>query len=143
MKGICFVEEMFNAVVDGEKTQTRRISKSDKPRYKKGDIIYLKEPYFFNPETGNCYYKYKSDDTKYPFANKLFMPESMARYYIKITDVKRERLQDITSEDCAKEGIPCGNIGMYAALIDKINGKGTWGRNPEVWVYDFELCIEK
>ena len=82
---------------------------------------------------------------------------------IRITAVRVERLQDITDEDCLKEGIfqdegdnmfPPevfydyeGNSDdgfdypreAYAALIDKISGKGTWDSNPYVFVYDFEL----
>ena len=99
------------------------------------------------------------------------MPESAARYFIEITAVRAERLQDISDEDCMKEGIEvvhraghagennpsglCFDISQkwdyqyscsesapwkaYAALINKINGKGTWEKNPWVWVYDFEL----
>lgn len=99
--------------------------------------------------------------------NKLFMPEKYARYFIEITAVRAERLQDITEEDCIKEGIeyspeavPIGypfgavfpyNNGFhnyttakeaYAALINNISGKGTWERNPFVWVYDFRLIQE-
>ena len=101
------------------------------------------------------------------WSNKLFMPESAARHFIEITAVRAERLQDISEGDCVKEGIeyspeavPIGypfgiqfpyNNGFhnyttakdaYAALIDKINGKGTWEKNSFVWVYDFRL-IEK
>lgn len=98
--------------------------------------------------------------------NKLFMPEWAARYFIEITAVRAERLQDISEEDCVKEGIwyapiqvlswkeeltPMWANGLnrhqtpqkaYAVLIDKISGKGTWEKNPFVWVYDFRL-IEK
>ena len=91
-------------------------------------------------------------NTKMPFAQ------------IKITNIRVERLQDISDEDCLAEGIIehiaeiipnyppytqycCGISEVYcdtprqafAALIDKINGKGTWESNPYVWVYDFEL----
>ncbi|OJV17950.1 MAG: hypothetical protein BGO30_08380 [Bacteroidetes bacterium 41-46] len=95
--------------------------------------------------------------------NKLFMPEWAARYFIEVTAVRAERLQDISEKDCIKEGIdridfPAIHFGIeegeyfhwlgntpqeaYAALINKINGKGTWEKNPFVWVYDFKL-IEK
>lgn len=93
--------------------------------------------------------------------NKLFMPAYAARHFIKITGVRAERLQDISQGDCIKEGI-FQHIShakvywkngfdklmynspreAYSALIDKINGKGTWDSNPFVWVYDYEL-IEK
>lgn len=80
---------------------------------------------------------------------------------IQITRVSIERLQDISEEDCLKEGIwRDDNVGLegvtywyhglanssfrtakeaYAALIDKISGKYTWESNPWVFVYDFEL----
>ena len=82
--------------------------------------------------------------------------------HIRITDVKAERLQDISDEDCMKEGIfkwgdpfhedrveDFGFIGAtkhyltpkeaFATLIDKVSGKGTWERNPWVFAYTFKL----
>lgn len=147
-------------------------------KYKVGDIIYLKEPYYIDVEGQYTtppliYYKYSEKDMAFlnktgllnsiKWKNKLFMPESAARYFIKITGVRAERLQDITNEDCIKEGIiPISTkneplvyqwreqIGprsawclnpksAYLALIDSINGKGTWDTNPWVWVYDYVL----
>ena len=97
--------------------------------------------------------------------NKMFTNTKMPFAQIKITNIRVERLQDISDEDCMKEGIYedgddssglyvvpfydfWGNKGdgfdnpkeAFAALIDKINGKGTWDSNPYVWVYDFDLC---
>lgn len=141
------------------------------PKYKVGEKVYLKEPYV-KASSGRIFRKYdKSDcsylrflgenpDAKGAWNNKLFMPESAARYFIEITAVRAERLQDISDKDCLKEGIgwsdfPAIHFGIkegeyfhwlgdtpqkaYAALIDKINGKGTWEKNPFVWVYDFTL----
>jgi len=177
MKGIIFSEPMFNAVIDGRKTQTRRIMtpqpKSDliakyhcNPRYKAGEIVYLKEPYLPIMRT---IYKYDGGDydPKLKWKNKLFMMERYARYFIEITAVRCERLQDISDDDCLKEGIEELNAGeiipnyqdyiqysngdeynydtpqkAYAALINKIYGKGTWESNPYVWVYDFKLTIK-
>lgn len=103
--------------------------------------------------------------SKSGYANKLFMPEWAARHYIDMLAIHPERLQDISDEDCFKEGIfldrsdnPWSglffnglpkDIGYltpkeaYASLIDKINGKGTWDSNPFVWVYDYELTRKK
>lgn len=80
---------------------------------------------------------------------------------IRITNIRIERLQDISEEDCLKEGILRGyDVGSdsttywyhglanssfrtpqeaYASLIDRISGKGTWESNPYVFVYDFDL----
>lgn len=137
-------------------------------RYKVGEIVYLKEPYFLLPDDGMMVpvYKFGNDQAElwegtdeFRWNNKLFMPEKYARYFIKMTAVRAERLQDISDEDCIKEGIIVlthedvpdvfsyekGGQRFetpqeaYAALIDKINGAGTWESNPFVWVIDYEL----
>ena len=95
--------------------------------------------------------------------NKMFVRPDLMPHAIKITKIRFEKLQDISEEDCLKEGIlksdkyamPYGITEKvapncvfffyktpkeaFAALIDKINGYGTWESNPYVWVYDFEL----
>lgn len=98
--------------------------------------------------------------------NKMFVKSYACKHHIKITNVKVESLQDISDEDCLKEGIyrldsANGNggiaysfagasdkkyIGLYdtpheafATLIDKVSGKGKWEENPFVWVYEFVL----
>lgn len=99
--------------------------------------------------------------------NKMFVRADLMPYRIKITNIRVERLRDISDDDCFKEGIlkvKCGNHRhsnlypfyfeggrhefdnsystprqAFAALIDKINGKGTFDRNPWVFVYEFEL----
>lgn len=94
--------------------------------------------------------------------NKMFVRADLMPHHIRITNIRVERLQDISEADCLKEGIWCDdNVGLegttywyhglanssyktareaYAALIDKISGKGTWGSNPYVFVYDFEIA---
>lgn len=132
------------------------------PKYKVGEVVYLKEPYH-KDSNDDIHYKFgypenqkEMDKHNLKWSNKLFMPESAARYFIEITEIRAERLQDISDEDCLKEGIfevmggalnmnnidPIGYLqpsDAYATLIDKINGKGTWEKNPFVWVYDFKL----
>ena len=90
--------------------------------------------------------------------NKMFVKADLMPYRIKITDIKVERLQDISDEDCLKEGIFFYNCGIdygytfngirekydnprdaFAVLIDKVSGKGTWESNPWVFAYTFEL----
>lgn len=93
--------------------------------------------------------------------NKMFVRADLMPHRIRITNVRVERLQDISDEDCLREGIEehlkgvqygftsnIGYVGQYpfttpreafALLIDKISGKGTWESNPWVFVYEFKL----
>lgn len=102
------------------------------------------------------------------FTDKRCVVAELMPHQIRITDVRVERLQDISDEDCIAEGIykddgkthfngyafqitrdQYGNMlskqwystprEAYAALIDRISGKGTFERNPYVFVYEFEL----
>ncbi|MDR2913450.1 MAG: hypothetical protein LBV74_01210 [Tannerella sp.] len=151
MRGICFIESLFEMTVAGSKNMTRRLHN----QYKVGEILYLKEPYFID-EVDALHYKFSEDgkENGVNWKNKLFMPASAARYFIRITAKRQECLQDISKEDCIKEGIEKVSFGFmngidmnlytsfkdcFAALIDKISGKGTWESNPEVTVYEYEL----
>lgn len=105
------------------------------------------------------------------WSNKMFVKPELMPHQIRITNVRVERLHDISDEDCFAEGVivnepkieggiksyyPCEyfkqfacKVGWgrvfdspqkaYAELIDKVSRKGTWNKNPYVWVYDFEL----
>lgn len=139
-----------------------------RPRYKVGETVYLKEPYIITGQTYEYEYLHENKTDiacikrNGGYKNKLFMPERAARYFIKITGVRAERLQDIGDADCIKEGISQGVCSggafwgvkltdgtytsysdspreAYKMLIEKINGSGTWENNPWVWVYDYEL----
>lgn len=93
--------------------------------------------------------------------NKMFVRPDLMPHVIKITNIRVERLQDISDEDCMREGIRdyedyvffenfssrgYNNVCYYsflrdafADLINRISGYGTWESNPYVFVYDFEL----
>lgn len=95
--------------------------------------------------------------------NKMFVRADLMPHHIKITNVDVKRLQDMSVEDCLKTGIgvwespwysePCYHLPItsekavyyntpsaaIAALIDKVNGKGTWKNNPWCFCYEFEL----
>ena len=106
-------------------------------------------------------------EKRYPgWNNKMFVKAEFMPNFIQFTDLKVERLKDISDEDCLREGIipkkldytPAGYpkgltyYGFYgwgvvsdhakdafAALIDKVSGRGTWDKNPWVFAYSFEL----
>ena len=97
--------------------------------------------------------------------NKMFVSAKLMPYRIRITGVRCERLRGISDEECMKEGVvdvtyfktggrPYELFALpgheyeetfntprqaFAALIDKVSGRGTWDRNPWVAVYKFEL----
>lgn len=93
--------------------------------------------------------------------NKMYVKANLMPHRIRITNLRIERLQEISDEDCFAEGVVqqhgegtngeiysytpyekplyCTVREAYAALIDKISGKGTWVSNPYVFVYEFEL----
>ena len=140
------------------------------PKYKVGEVVAIAQSYEslgMNPEIalndkdGIGFY------TKTKFApgwkNKMFVRADLMPHHIRITNIKIERLQDISDKDCLKEGIYKGQCGSadthfmdayyykgdiqpyctpreaFAALIDKVSGKGTWESKPYVFVYEFEL----
>lgn len=99
--------------------------------------------------------------------NKMFVSAYLVPHRIKFTGLHVERLQDISDDDCLKEGIwgfapdvKSPNLKWYscdadqnekkvrrlfstpraafAFLIDKVSGKGTWESNPYVFAYAFE-----
>lgn len=110
-----------------------------------------------------CYKFYREHQSSAGWNNKMFVRADIMPHYIRITNIKVEQLQDITDWECLAEGIVrvdlqvVGHETLYstnnnpayfygdsartafATLIDKINGKGTWERNPWVFVYTFKI----
>lgn len=191
MKKIMFNDKygLTQAVLAERKTQTRRIIPSADPynrRYEGtlkvrnalgqigllalfSDVRIL--PAYYIGEEVAILQSYRAILEKHPkanelielpgYRNKMFVRAEDMPHHILITSIRVERLQDISKEDCLKEGIWCDdNVGLegttywyhglanslfrtpqeaYASLINRISGKGTWESNPYVFVYDFEL----
>lgn len=178
--------ELTKRVLNGQKTMTRRFVKEDIPLgnleeavkhlpYKIGDIVAIAQTYkdiYTEKITDFTKHKYRIPRAEVPekfkklyentagWNNKMFVKSELMRHHIKITDIKIERLQDISKEDCLCEGIleryDCyryvrvfkiftgGNVfdtarQAFATLIDKVGKKGDWKKNPLVAVYTFEL----
>lgn len=99
-------------------------------------------------------YFYKADkgmpwtDIRMVWRPSIHMPRGAARIWLNVTDVRVERLQEITIDGCEKEGCWCGHNGdMFAfmALWDSTIKKSEsgiygWDADPWVWVIEFERC---
>lgn len=111
----------------------------------------------------------KVSGTNAGWDNKMFVRADLMPHQIRITDVRVEHLQDISDDDCLKEGVElntrqfecdgtkyycvrglghwraigCDNFDTpreaFAALINKVSKADVWSENPYVFVYDFEL----
>ena len=170
IKPILFNAEMVRAILDGRKTCTRRTLKHPfivhpngyitKPRgnenlcpydppYQPGDILYVRETWKKAP---NGYYYYEdwqrddiADVTKWK--PSIHMPKEAARIWLKVTNVRVERLQDMTDDDAEAEGCfdytstALGFPDVWDSTIKKsdLDSYG-WDANPWVWVIEFERC---
>ena len=108
------------------------------------------------------YYHFETtDEIPTKWRPSIFMPKAASRITLEITDIRLDRLLAISEEDAIAEGIGHGfqmNTGWpdylhikngvceltqdtaimsFASLWEKINGKGSWKKNPWVWVVKF------
>lgn len=143
------------------------------PKYKVGEVVAVAQAYeCFRYEIGTPKgaQQFNSLSHTAGWGNKMFVRADLMPHQIRITNVRVERLQDISDEECLKEGIykddprpgfffngyafdlsqdQYGNILAaewfktprlaFAALINRISGKGTWESNPNPWVYVYEF----
>ena len=119
-----------------------------------GDTVYVKEAWRKIPP-GFPVYEYRADghpESCIPWRSPMHMPREAARVWLRITDVRVERLRDISEGDAIAEGcekirrVGDGTVAAFArngfaALWDEINGKRggcSWEDNPWVWCFAFE-----
>jgi hypothetical protein len=208
-KPIIFSSEMVRAILDGRKTQTRRVVRpqpEEKPCgwppelnklswYWKneyigipinlvnycpydsvGDLLWVREKFAYlqNPEA--CFKEGEFPDVAYwaggnwdeaepdqqpEWKPSIYMPKWATRIWLKITNIRVERVQDITLEDVVAEGVRLeGEDYMRAAfgvtkkgileclvkpvfrnLWNSLNAKRgySWESNPWVWVIEFKI----
>lgn len=198
MKGILFKPDMIQAIIEGRKTQARRVIKpqpkhildqhritleeltslyimadncaSQKARFQAGETVYIKEAWYADKRFDHLKPKdiplyscigYPLRDIKPDWGGKLrspmFLRQEFARYFLKILDVRAERLQEITLPDCESEGFAlvgyyCGcpacdtkNHSYYGGrnhfkeYWNSINKDYPWESNPWVFTYTFKL----
>tara|TARA_R100000306_G_scaffold62433_2_gene70105 strand:- start:1950 stop:2519 length:570 start_codon:yes stop_codon:yes gene_type:complete len=183
-KPILFNTEMVRAILDGRKTQTRRIIKpsfhmeqidgelffedhwgeyleaKDVSLIRKGDTLWVRETVAFEDGLKHAKqmwamgqsveYYFKTDcSPETGWTPSIHMPKCVARIFLKVTNVRIERVQDISLYDAQHEGCPLTDtnnfvispIVWFQQLWDSINDKRGygWDKNPWVWVYDFEV----
>lgn len=141
-----------------------------RPPYQPGDILYVRETWGEGYEKGT--YIYKADDklanlpefkdsSKLIYNPSIHMPKEAARIWLKVTDVRVERLQEITEAEAILEGAIDNRAFIHSPdneydhihtarehFIDIWNstiGKSDfdtygWDANPYVWVIEFEWC---
>jgi hypothetical protein len=188
---ILFSTPMVQAILKGRKTQTRRVVKPQPgdhpdddghvlyrcPYGQVGDVLYVKETFFNDAVFGSPKYVYRADGEfdqvfssykndkslrdKCKWKSPRFMPKSSARIFLKITDLRVERLQQISKVEAIAEGIEKVNSGVFGevwrnygyieadapyyfnpthsfeSLWQSINGEQSWTDNPYVWVIEF------
>lgn len=190
MKKIMFNDKfcLTQAVLKGQKTMTRRVLKDNvllgnlediqkHLPYKVGEVVAVAQSYKaiygeLKKKDGDCVAnEWWCDawdivggnmDISAGYTNKMFVKAELMPHHIRITDVKIERLQDISDDDIMREGVwqsydqknlfyVSKSIGYapdvaflsareaFTYLIDMVSGEGTWESNPWVAAYSFEL----
>lgn len=176
MKPILFSTEMVRAILDGRKSMTRRVIRQsvvdrfvldsrgnllgsyteeagdayptiDDSPYQPGDILWVRETWAPFGST----YLYKANGGGAGggrWRPSIFMPREAARIFLRVMDVRAERVQEITEEDAWKEGCPEEHIPdkyprsdvWFYELWQTLNAKRGYGwyANPWVWAITFE-----
>lgn len=142
----------------------REISVDDKspnimyPKYDVGDILWVRETWRICPDGIFCYKAIGDCDTcsttrenafNINWKPSIFMPREACRLFLKITDIRVQRLQEITEEDAMAEGVKaygpnnCSGTSAriaFAQLWDSLNERRgyEWRVNPWVWAISFE-----
>ena len=185
-KPILFNTEMVKSILEGRKTQTRRViplknndliftgfvvsstaknregycafgknKEQDlefaKPHYKVGDILYVKEKCVDEYPNGFCFKEdYEEEEWNDKYLIKQYCNKLNARIFLKVTNVRVERLQDISVRDIEKESGWRREIYSYsnknkAFLRDYCDFWNStakdgykWEDDPCVFVYEFE-----
>lgn len=139
-------------------TDVELISTAYQPPYQTGDILYVRETFI---QAALHIFWYKADDKSWMpkglrWKPSIHMPKEAARIWLNVTNVRLERLQEITGESALAEGADkyihtngtlnedqtiTSFIGIWNSTIKKsdINHYG-WNANPWVWVIEFEQC---
>lgn len=146
-------QKRLNGVIFPFSTASKTLVSWRCPYGKAGDLLWVREKFSIS---GNGYfYSDESDGTvKVAWSSPIHMPREASRITLEITDVRVERLQDMTREDSLAEGMSVKPLetkigilkGLSASITrfrqgwDKLNAKRgfSWDSNPWVWVIEFK-----
>ncbi len=134
-------------------------AKTKCPYGKVGDRLWVRETWriYHGSSSAQLYWKatpdltgvqcqekdYKSIKEKPAWRPSIHMSRWMSRINLEITDIRVEKVQDITNDDCQREGLKIlqgGILANFAVLWNQINAKRglRWAVNPWVWVIEFK-----
>ena len=161
----------MSVATDGCKKKTEKQFYEQYPPYQPGDILYVRETVWqkigyyldIDGETKPSWYndfKYVASDEKpetgwnYSWAKRpsIHMPKEAARIWLKVANVRVERLQEISGEDLIKEGIDLFQSSYVRVAFDEFKNiwnstikksdldQYGWVANPYVFVIEFERC---
>lgn len=137
-----------------------------KPPYQPGDFLYVRETWCLRYDGEKYFYKADKntpreekrliDYNNTSWHPSIHMPKEAARIWLRVTDVRVERLQEITAESALTEGADkyihangtlnedqtiTSFIGIWNSTIKKSDlDQHGWDANPWVWVIEFERC---
>ncbi len=147
-------------------------TKSDlRSPFRVGDVLYVREawatdrcydhikPRDLNP-TWPVYYEVRSDRTFtrgfHRVRSSIHMPRWACRLFLRVTDVRAQRVQEITEDDAMAEGssiratmpefasVKASTAREWFAFAwDSLHGPGAWARNDWVWAYTFERAAKE
>jgi hypothetical protein len=150
---IIFNSEMVNAILEGRKTQTRRVVKPQPDegfimmprRNKRGNTVWMEWKSNIDGKT-EIFSGLGWDKWKCPYG-KIGDKLLASGITLEITNIRVERLQDISEEDAEKEGFGANpNISETHRAKDEFEHyweivlNKDWKANPFVWVIEFKVC---
>jgi len=128
-----------------------------KAKYQVGDFLYVRETWCTDEDMADVFedslthgFYYRANEVGKDWVNdkeivkwhpSVHMPKEAARIFLRVTDVRVERLQDITEEQAIKEGNKLFYVYEFtwnSKIPKKDLNKYGWNANPYVFVYEFE-----